>query len=92
MDDPSFFFFFLMSVHRLGKRHEEFRRFEPATNWLYTHQTLYENHYKNGIIQADKICHWPFRIPQFLANNIPHPGLADTFLLGNGLEKPWVGG
>ncbi len=37
-------------------------------------------------------CDWPIRIPQSLANNIPHPGLAETFLLGNSLEKPWVGG
>ena len=60
-NNPSFFYFFLMSVHALGLRQDEFKEFGPATSEFkinprhgpfQRHPAKYENHYKNGVIQA----------------------------------------
>lgn len=62
---PAFFFFFLMSTHFTGVRHEEFDTYQPSkvdssileAMWLCVQgdydQTAMINRYDNGVLQAD---------------------------------------
>jgi glucan phosphoethanolaminetransferase (alkaline phosphatase superfamily) len=50
-NNPSFFYFHLMSVHPMGLRHDKSKRHLPAG--VDFKKNLYENNYKNGILQAD---------------------------------------
>ncbi len=59
---PQFVFLHLMSVHGLGERHPEFRRWLPASsiyNWVGTFGTggleSAVNFYDNGVLQADSV-------------------------------------
>ncbi|GAB3044969.1 hypothetical protein GCM10027185_55960 [Spirosoma pulveris] len=50
-NNPSFFYFHLMSVHPLGLRHESIKKYLPAN--VDFNKISYENNYKNGVLQAD---------------------------------------
>jgi glucan phosphoethanolaminetransferase (alkaline phosphatase superfamily) len=51
-DNPSFFQFHLMSVHSIGIRQNQYKRFLPADSKVLNIEN-YTNRYDNGIIQAD---------------------------------------
>jgi glucan phosphoethanolaminetransferase (alkaline phosphatase superfamily) len=51
-NNPSFFYFHLMSVHSAGIRHDESLKYLPASSNRLSKQS-YQNNYKDGIIQAD---------------------------------------
>jgi len=51
-NNPSFFQFHLMSVHSIGIRQDQYRRFLPADAKVLNIEN-YTNRYDNGIIQAD---------------------------------------
>ena len=55
---PQFAYIHLMSVHTLGNRHPEFRKWEPSSVGVRNLSTAdlipaYVNNYDNGILQAD---------------------------------------
>lgn len=56
---PRFLFIHLMSVHMLGKRHSQYKRWQPVSPSLLDVRRLnistevYVNHYHDGIVQAD---------------------------------------
>jgi phosphoglycerol transferase MdoB-like AlkP superfamily enzyme len=51
-NNPSFFYFHLMSAHSLGKRLDKYKIFLPAVAKKYDIEN-YTNRYDNGIFQAD---------------------------------------
>ncbi len=55
---PQFAYLHLMSVHTLGERHAEFRKWEPSTIGVRSLRLAelipaYVNNYDNGVLQAD---------------------------------------
>jgi glucan phosphoethanolaminetransferase (alkaline phosphatase superfamily) len=55
---PTMLQFHLMSVHTLGKKNKDFRKFFPAKNYRIDKTNIedlleYQNYYDNGVLQAD---------------------------------------
>lgn len=51
-NNPSYFYFHLMSVHNLGLRLNKFKNYTPAGNTTFDVEN-YTNRYDNGVLQAD---------------------------------------
>ncbi|MCP9200874.1 sulfatase-like hydrolase/transferase [Gramella sp. GC03-9] len=51
-DTPAYFHFHMMSVHNLGVRLNQFKRYRPASKTIFETGD-YVNRYDNGILQAD---------------------------------------
>ena len=53
-NNPSFFYFHLMSAHIFGIRHDSFKKYTPyICNVNFSNKENYINNYDNGILQAD---------------------------------------